>query len=230
MVTRMAPGSLSRPEVLDAALTIVDRVGLDRLTIRSLARHLGRPPMTLYTHFRSKHELLDLVFARLVEQLFSVRGHPTWDVELAEGCRHAHRLLREHPHWIAILTRVTVPLASLEVYNRILGLMLKDGFRPEAAMYAFSCFVSHALGSVLFERMMGGPLPIPRRRLALVKKVLGTMPPGSYARIASVSPKFESWSFDDLFEVGLRSLVKGLTESAPRRPGYRRRAGVIARG
>ncbi|HXX66857.1 MAG TPA: TetR/AcrR family transcriptional regulator C-terminal domain-containing protein [Polyangiaceae bacterium] len=222
--TRSPKGSLTRPTVLDAALALIDRVGIDKLTIRGLARDLARPPMTLYVHFGSKRELLDLAYERLLHRLFAGGHHPTWQSQFEATCRQIRRILLEHPHWVALLTRVNVPPSALEVYDRLLALMWKDGFRAEAAMLALSSLISHALGSVLVQRLLGGKPPIPKRRLELVKEMLAKTPPRTYPRIAAVSPKFEGWSFDGVFELGMRALIAGLDDRAPRRSSQRRRA------
>ena len=49
---------LTRAAVVDRALALVDKSGLDALTIRKLATELGVTPMALYWHFRGKDELL----------------------------------------------------------------------------------------------------------------------------------------------------------------------------
>ena len=43
----------------ERALKLADADGLDALTIRKLAQHLGVTPMALYWHFRSKEDLLE---------------------------------------------------------------------------------------------------------------------------------------------------------------------------
>ena len=159
---------LSRHAVVDAALAIVDTEGLQGLTIRALAYDLGVPPMTLYAHFKTKHELLDLAFERLLQHLIPPESGSTWQAEVEEICKHMRRVLLEHPHWIPLLTRVTVPTSAMEIYHRLLSFMWKDGFYPEAAMFAFSSAMSLAIGSVLVERMMGHP-PVPFQRLALME-------------------------------------------------------------
>lgn len=222
MRSRSPRGSLSREVVLDAALALIDRVGVDHLSVRGLADELARPPMTLYSHFDSKQALLDLAFAHLVHRLFVTHRHATWQAELEAACRHIRRELVGHPHWVALLTRVRVPSSALHVYDHLLGLMLEDGFRPEAAMFAFSSIISHALGSALAERLMDGKPSVPQQRLELVRRMLADGSRGSFPRIRAVSSKFDRWTFDRVFEVGLRSLVTGLDESSPRRKGYRR--------
>src|SRR5947209_14202358 len=52
---------LSKRTVTESALKLADADGLDALTIRKLAQHLGVTPMALYWHFPSKEELLESV-------------------------------------------------------------------------------------------------------------------------------------------------------------------------
>jgi TetR/AcrR family transcriptional regulator, tetracycline repressor protein len=58
---------LTKDAVVDQALELAERNGLDALTIRKLATELGVTPMALYWHFRSKEELL----GGLVERVWS---------------------------------------------------------------------------------------------------------------------------------------------------------------
>ena len=220
---RRAPrGSLSREAIVDAALAVIDRAGVDNLSVRGVAEELQRPPMSLYTHLDSKQELIDLSFERLVERLFEHHvARASWQAEVEGCCRHVRRVLLDHPNWIALLTRVRVPVTGLRAYEHLLGLMTSDGFRPHAAMFAFSALMSHAVGSVLVERLMAGHPSIPEQRMRLVRDVVAGRPKGSYPLIASVASKFDRWTFDRVFDVGLHSLVTGLDET-DRRPALRR--------
>ena len=183
--------------------------------------------MTLYFHFDSKRDLLDLAFEHLVRRLLVAHAQSSWQTELEGLCRHVRRELLAHPHWVALVTRVRVPPTAMHVYDHLLGLMLKDGFRPESAMFAVSSILSHAVGSVLTERFMNGAPPIPQQRLKVVGGMLAKSSRGSYPSIAAVSSKFERWSFDHVFEVGLEALIAGLTDSIPRpqQPHRRQREG-----
>jgi TetR/AcrR family transcriptional regulator, tetracycline repressor protein len=210
---------LARAAVLDAALATIDRVGLHGLTIRALANELGVAPMTLYSHFRRKSDLLDLTFEHLLHRLVPTQRHATWQREFEAVCRDMRRELLAHPHWISLLTRAVVPRSALDIYDRLLDLMSKDGFQPEAAMTAFSSAMSLVLGSVLVERMMGGAPPVPRQRLALIKGMVHEFPAGRYPRVAVASQHFDRWTFDAVFELQLRSMLVGLESGARRRRG-----------
>ncbi|MCZ4068329.1 TetR family transcriptional regulator [Microbacterium sp. H37-C3] len=56
----------SRDDVVDAALELLDRVGLPDLSMRRLAEHLGVQPSALYRHVENKQQLLAAVSARIL--------------------------------------------------------------------------------------------------------------------------------------------------------------------
>jgi hypothetical protein len=49
--------------------------------------------------------------------------------------------------------------------------------------------------------------------------MLVEMPRRRYPRIAAAAPKFDRWSFDNVFELGLHSLIAGLAERCARQKG-----------
>ena len=201
-----------RKRVIDAALRLVDQGGLRKLTIRALADEVGAPPMTLYTHFTGKEQLLDHLFEGVLERLLETERRPTWQQDLEGACRHGRGVLLAHPHWHPLLARVTVPPLSLHFYDRLLERMCRDGFAPEAAMHAFYTALSFTLGSVLVERMMSAhhQPPVPVQQLALVRDMVPRMPVGAFPGVAAAAPIFGLWSFDAVFELGIRSLINGL--------------------
>ena len=60
---------LSRSVILQAALAIVDRDGVDRLSMRRLSNALGRDPVMLYRHVPNKAAVLDGVAEIVLAQL-----------------------------------------------------------------------------------------------------------------------------------------------------------------
>jgi len=59
---------LTREAISRAALQLIDREGLDGLSMRQLGRDMGVEGMAIYHHFRDKGELLDAVMERLFEE------------------------------------------------------------------------------------------------------------------------------------------------------------------
>lgn len=60
--------ALDRPQVIDAALGLLDDVGLDALSLRALASRLGVQAPTLYWHIGSKAELLDALADAIMDE------------------------------------------------------------------------------------------------------------------------------------------------------------------
>ncbi|SDQ75290.1 TetR family transcriptional regulator [Microbacterium sp. cf332] len=61
----------SKDDVVDAALELLDRVGLPDLSMRRLAEHLGVQPSALYWHVENKQELLAAVSGRILATVTS---------------------------------------------------------------------------------------------------------------------------------------------------------------
>lgn len=57
--TERDSGQLNRSRLLRAALRIVDREGLDGLSMRRLSQAVGRDPVMLYRHVPTKAAVLD---------------------------------------------------------------------------------------------------------------------------------------------------------------------------
>lgn len=126
-----------------AALTVADRVGLHALTIRAVARQVGAPPMSLYTHFSNKDELIDLMYLEVVRHLYQDEANPTWQTEVMSVCRRIYSTFLEHPNWMPLLGRRVTP-TDVPARERILSMMVADGITPEAG---FGILTSAGLAS-----------------------------------------------------------------------------------
>ena len=58
-----SPGTDLRKKILEEAVGIVYREGVERITMRALAEKLGYSPATIYLYFRSKDDLLGEIAA-----------------------------------------------------------------------------------------------------------------------------------------------------------------------
>lgn len=89
---------LSKRTVTENALKLADADGLDALTIRKLAQHLGVTPMALYWHFRSKEDLLEGVAEQVWGELdVNVDPDAPWWAQLQKMLESLVSVLRAHP-------------------------------------------------------------------------------------------------------------------------------------
>ncbi|WP_277949954.1 TetR family transcriptional regulator [Bailinhaonella thermotolerans] len=94
----MAAEKLTRETVVERALDLADREGLDAVTIRRLAGELGVTPMALYWHVKNKDELL-LAMADHAIDLVAARSRPgePWDVRLRAMVEALVDAMRRYP-------------------------------------------------------------------------------------------------------------------------------------
>ena len=126
---------LSKRAVAEQALKLADADGLDALTIRKLAQHLGVTPMALYWHFRSKEELLEGVSEQVWGEI-DVHVDPSvpWWAQLQAGLESLLRVLRAHPSAPQLLLEHEKRNeAALRATEATLEILLRAGFGPQHA-------------------------------------------------------------------------------------------------
>lgn len=92
MVTKV----LTEASIVEAALSVVRRDGLDGLSMRALSRELGASPMAAYYYVASKQELLDLVATRALADISAPEPGGPWPVRLRTLIDHIDEVLRHH--------------------------------------------------------------------------------------------------------------------------------------
>jgi AcrR family transcriptional regulator len=118
--------------IVDAALRVADEVGLDGLTVRGVAVVAGMAPMSLYTYFQTKDELLDHMARELSRRLYSAGDHASWQASLRASCNCMRDLLLAHPNWLPLVARPT-PAVDVAARERLLRQMTAAGIEPNQA-------------------------------------------------------------------------------------------------
>jgi len=89
-----------RQEVVDAAVRIADRDGLDAVSMRNLAEELGVGTMTLYSYVADKDELLDLMRDEVSREMLVPEPLPDdWREALRAVAARTRDALQAHP-WV----------------------------------------------------------------------------------------------------------------------------------
>ncbi|MGH8873938.1 MAG: TetR/AcrR family transcriptional regulator C-terminal domain-containing protein [Acidimicrobiia bacterium] len=212
---------LDRRRVLEAALGLADREGLDALTMRRLGTELAVDPMTVHHHVESKDRLLDGVAELLWEEV--ALPEDSWNpAEALRGLARSLRdLFRRHPQAASLILRCSrLPRSELELFRAYLDVLDSGGVREPAAV--LRPVISYAAGYGYAERsMLGvqcGPAPTETLSEREVLLYLGqALPPGTPPELASAAvAMIAECDSDRCFEEGLDLMLAGLPVSPGR--------------
>ena len=137
--------------VVETALAIVDRDGLDRLSMRRLGAELGVDPMAVY-HYIPNKAALNFGMMRTIFQEMNPdypKDELDWQGRLRAGMHSFRDLGLRHPRVFALLNRPW-EANSIRVESE-LGSMIKAGFTVQQAAYSLRLLASFVIGFVIWE-------------------------------------------------------------------------------
>jgi AcrR family transcriptional regulator len=215
---------LDRRRVLQAALGLADREGLEALTMRRLGTELGVDPMTVHHHVESKDRLLDGIAELLWEEVALPEGSGDPAQALRGLARSLRDLFRRHPQAAPLILRCSrLPRAELELFRAYLDVLDAGGVREPAAV--LRPVLSYAAGYGHAERSMLGVQCEPAQTDSLSERELllylgQALPPGTPPELASAAvAMIAECDSDRCFEEGLDLMLAGF----PAAPGGSRK-------
>jgi len=213
-------GTLTRAVVLSAALGLIDRDGADGLSMRRLARELGRDPMTLYRHAPNKAALLDAVAETVLAELEVDLTDPDWASQLRQVARQYRRLALAHPNVVPLLVTLPLstplalrPLGVLRPLEDIVELLMGAGFAGADALHIYRALFGFLHGHVLNE--LQELVEKPDETDDLLRLGLHRLPIDEFPRLRSLAPVLASYNGGAELERGLDILLAGLGAMAP---------------
>jgi AcrR family transcriptional regulator len=209
-----APGSrlgLSRERIVEGALELLDRAGLDAFSMRRLAEELGVGTRTIYGYFRSKDELLDAVVdiggERIARRVAELESGGSWKPRLRELMIGVHEDLTTHPGIVEL--RYKRPLLSpgaLKLTEIAMRALRDAGFSKREAGRIYRILFVHTFGFCAFGP---GPRSAPDRDRSIA--ALRALPADQYPTLVDAAVEAsDSLADQTLYEVGLDALLDGL--------------------
>ena len=96
---------LSPTRIRAAALALVDRDGLEALSMRKLAAELGVRAASLYSHVATKDDLLNDVANEIIGRVDVAGFGAGWRAGLVRWARSYRAALAEHPNMVPFIAR-----------------------------------------------------------------------------------------------------------------------------
>jgi TetR/AcrR family transcriptional regulator, tetracycline repressor protein len=199
-VSRAAPSENRehrRAEIVGAALRLLEEQGLDRLSLRGVARELGMHAPGLYWYIESRQELIDLLAKAILDEATSDLAAPVagqgWDEWLTDFALKMRRALLAHRDGArvvagAFLFRTNSLTGFLEL---ALETLEAEGFQRDFAMLGAITVMRYTLGIALDDQESPARLPAVRKKM--LEQAMTKGPPIDAERWPRVADVMSRW-------------------------------------
>jgi TetR/AcrR family transcriptional regulator, tetracycline repressor protein len=186
-------GTMSREQVVQAAMNVVASGGFEDMTIRSLAAQLGVAPMSLYRHVRDKNDLLTEVVDRMLARVWRPRiPARDWQVWVADAAERLRAFLVGQPAALHVfLLGPVVSPNNIARMDAMIGVLREAGIDDEAARRAFAALHTYTIGFAALQASRGRHKRLDATEEPLVEQL---------------------WAYttQEQFAMGLRYLLEGI--------------------
>ncbi len=216
LATAQGDGQVSRSVILQSALRIVDRDGVDGLSLRRLSDEVGRDPTVIYRHVPNKAALLDGVAEIVLGQLRVDIADPDWAGQLRAVAHDFRRLALAHPNVVPLL--VTRPLATplgqrpigmLRPLEDVLTLLTSAGFSGADALHIYRVLFGYLHGHILTE--IQEVIERPDETDDVLRLGLHRLPVSQFPHVRALASDLANYRGAAELDRGLDILLFGLT-------------------
>lgn len=203
--------SLSRQAVIAGAIEIADRIGVEPLTLRKLATHLGVKPMSIYHYVANKDEIIDGMVDAVFTEIEMPPPETPWRDAMTVRAHSAREALRRHPWAAGMLDSRTNPgPANLGHHDAVIACLRANGFSFALTGHAFATLDAFIYGFALQESSLPGQGDPQMTDLAdeFLERFTEHFPAlAEFTREYVLQP---GYAFRNEFDVGLELVLDGL--------------------
>lgn len=212
---RGARPSLDRDTIVKGAIELLDRDGLEGLSMRQLGSHLNVGATTLYWHVANKEELLDLTFDEVMGELPDPAPDADWRGQVTLLLNELRAMMLRHPWYVRLYgSRPALGPHAVRYNANLLGVLKAAGFEGPLLDEALSALSQYVIGAILNELNWNSWRSLPPAQLEAMMSYIGeaVRPYPHYADyiegyLLTVDPETV---LDGRFMTALQSLLDGL--------------------
>jgi AcrR family transcriptional regulator len=209
--------TVTREEIVAAALAVADDTGFEAVSMRNVATRLGVGAMTIYHYVPSKDDLLDLMFDEVMRELLLTEPLPEdWRDALSAIARRTREVWLRHP-WLvsAIGDRSGFGPNAMRHVEQSLAAVSGLGLEGPEAFVVLGAVDDYALGHVMRQANLQAGLNregVDRDewRAAMEPYWRDMIATGEFPRLARAADTDWDLLDADRFELGLGWLLDGV--------------------
>jgi AcrR family transcriptional regulator len=225
----MRSDTLTREQIVTAAIDLLDAEGLQGLNMRALGKRLGSAATAVYWHLGSKDDLVALAGDRVWHEIaLPDLATSDWRTAATSMATDLCAMLTRHPWLLQAFGSVMVYGPGKARYDdHGLALFEAAGFTGAQADQAATAVFTYVLGNALgpaaaatFTRKLsraGGNADKQLRESMAIAREIATQFPRLRVRIDTAAAEYAA-SPEHSFEFGLRAILDGLEAQLIARP------------
>ncbi|HEX3493378.1 MAG TPA: TetR/AcrR family transcriptional regulator C-terminal domain-containing protein [Streptosporangiaceae bacterium] len=210
---------LSRARIISAAVDLIEREGVEAVSMRRVAALLDCGVMSLYNHVPSKAALLDDVAERVISGIeFTALPGASWDEQVRAQARAFRAIARKYPRsTMLVVSRPTASLTGLRPIENALATLREAGCGGSEAVLIVRAFIAFIMGSLLREV---GVTPDLREDDQGGEAIMTAAAPDpvEFPQVTSLATELSRRDPDGDFEFGLDLLVHAIAALLPATP------------
>ena len=210
---------LDQRQIVQAALSLLDEVGFDGLTMRSLAKKLGIQAASLYWHVRNKQELLSLLAEEICAPMREPDRTRSWQEQVEDLGYEYRRVLLAHRDAARVLASSGGPSGPNRLRLTEIGLrtLLDAGFSYKAAAYAGFLLNDFVVMFVLEETQYVAAEVEDASENSSSQNWIAALPPNDYPSVIALADYLIEADVNERFRFGIEVLRNGLESRLARR-------------
>jgi AcrR family transcriptional regulator len=212
--------ALTREAIVAAALDIIDREGLDAMTMRTVAHSLGTGAASLYAHVSSKEDLIELVIERVIGEV-DFAGEPDpqrWQDQVKEGLRAIRVVFSRHGDLArASFARIPMGENALRGSEQMINVLRAGRLPDQVIAYACDLLPLYAMAVAYEESLYANEVRSPAefdQFIDSMRAYFAALPPERFPNMVALAPLLTQGDSDERFEFGLDVLMRGLAAMA----------------
>ncbi len=206
---------LNRERIIRAAVHLVDRDGVEALSMRRLAAELGVEAMSLYNHVPNKAAVLDGVTEAVQDEIdVTVAATGKWEDRVEAIAGEFRRVALAHPNaFILLVTRPVGSTVALRAFDTAMVLLANAGFDTATSVHILRTIVALHTGSVLRELNGGWNLLVDQQQSPeLLALRMGELRAGGFPALATAASDLAVCDHEEEYRFGLKLLLIGLRQ------------------
>jgi AcrR family transcriptional regulator len=210
--------TITREAIVETALGVLDRDGLDALSMRRVAAEMGTGAAALYRHVANKDELLDLLLDRVIGEIEPPPppDPERWTEQLKEVGRSVRAGMLRHRDVVRVsMGRFPAGPNGLRFAEGLLAI-LRAGGLPDRTAATASHLSTVIVNAFALEDLapLGGPEATPEDVGAMLEGYVASLPADRFPNLVAVASELAADDLDTRFELLMEIFVEGLARRA----------------